>query len=50
MFRSLFAHPQEALQKWHLIYSILVISVGCTMIEVELLSGHEFHFNPVAAN
>jgi hypothetical protein len=28
MFRTLFAHPQEALNKWHLVYCGLVMSVG----------------------
>jgi hypothetical protein len=38
MFRSLLAHPQEALQKRHLVYCVRVVSVGCTRIEVELVS------------
>jgi hypothetical protein len=29
MFRALLAHPQEALHKRHLVYSVLVMSVGC---------------------
>jgi hypothetical protein len=39
MFRALLAHPQEALQKRHLVYCVRVMSVGCyTRIEVELVS------------
>jgi hypothetical protein len=30
MFRALLAHPQEALQKRHLVYCVRVMSVGCT--------------------
>jgi hypothetical protein len=29
MFRALLANPQEALHKWHLIYCVRVMSVGC---------------------
>jgi hypothetical protein len=29
MFRALLAHPQEALQKRHLVYCVRVMSVGC---------------------
>jgi hypothetical protein len=32
MFQALLAHPQEVLHKWHLVYSIHVMSVGCTRI------------------
>jgi hypothetical protein len=35
MFRALLAHPQEALHKRHLVYCVLVMSVGCTRIEAE---------------
>jgi hypothetical protein len=35
MFRALLTHPQEALHKRHLAYNARVMSVGCTMIEVE---------------
>jgi hypothetical protein len=38
MFRALRAHPQEALQKRHLVYCLRVMSVGCTRIEVPLHS------------
>jgi hypothetical protein len=30
MFRALLAHPQEALNKRHLVYCVRVMSVGCT--------------------
>jgi hypothetical protein len=33
MFRALFAHPQEALHKRHLIYCVCVLSVGCTRVQ-----------------
>jgi hypothetical protein len=46
MFRKLLAHPQEAPHKPHFVYCVLVMSAGCTRIEVE----RQFHFNPVAAN
>jgi hypothetical protein len=39
MFRELHAHHQEALHKRHLVYCVCVMSVGCTRIEVELVSG-----------
>jgi hypothetical protein len=29
MFRTLLAHPQEALQKRHLVYCVRVMPVGC---------------------
>jgi hypothetical protein len=29
IFRALLAHPQEALHKQHLVYSVRVMSVGC---------------------
>jgi hypothetical protein len=29
IFRALFAHPQEALHKRHLIYCVRIMSVGC---------------------
>jgi hypothetical protein len=38
MFRALFADPQEALHKRHLVYCMLVMSVGCTRIGVKLAS------------
>jgi hypothetical protein len=31
MFRTLLAHPQEALHKPKLVYCVRVISVGCTV-------------------
>jgi hypothetical protein len=31
MFRALLVHPQEALHKQHLIYSVRVMSVGCNL-------------------
>jgi hypothetical protein len=34
MFRALLAHPQEAIQKRHLVYCMLVTSVGCTSVGV----------------
>jgi hypothetical protein len=34
MFRALLAHPQEALNKRHLVYCVRVMSVGCTRIGV----------------
>jgi hypothetical protein len=37
MFRSLLAHPLEALHKRHWVYCVRVMSVGCTRIGVELL-------------
>jgi hypothetical protein len=32
MFRALLAHPQEAVYKWHLVYCVRVMSVGCTRV------------------
>jgi hypothetical protein len=39
MFRTLLAHPQEALQKRYLVhvYYVRVMVGGCTRIEVELV-------------
>jgi hypothetical protein len=37
MFWAFLAHPQEALQKRHLVCCVRVMSVGCTRIEVELV-------------
>jgi hypothetical protein len=34
MFRALFADPQEALNKGHLVHCVHVMSVGCTKTEV----------------
>jgi hypothetical protein len=38
IFRALLAHPQEALNKRHLVYYMSVMSVGCTTIGAELHS------------
>jgi hypothetical protein len=38
MFQALLTHLQEALHKRQLVYCVRVMSVGCTMIEVELRS------------
>jgi hypothetical protein len=35
MFRALLAHPQEALQKRHLVYCVRIMSVGCGTIAVK---------------
>jgi hypothetical protein len=35
MIRVLLAHPQEAINKQHLIYSVRVMSVGCTTFGME---------------
>jgi hypothetical protein len=35
MFQALLAHPQEVLQKRHLVYCMGVMSVGCTRVRVE---------------
>jgi hypothetical protein len=35
MFRALFAQPQEAIHKRHLLYCVRVMSVGCTRIRDE---------------
>jgi hypothetical protein len=40
MFQALLAHLQEALHKWHLVYCMRVMSLGCTRTEVELHSHH----------
>jgi hypothetical protein len=37
MFRALFAHLQEALNKRDLVYCVLVMLVGCTRIGMELV-------------
>jgi hypothetical protein len=39
MFRAVLAHPQEVLHK-HLVHCVRVMSVGCTRVEVELVSRH----------
>jgi hypothetical protein len=38
MFRALVAHPQEALQKHHLVYCVRIMSVGCVTIAVNIPS------------
>jgi hypothetical protein len=35
MFRALLIHPQEALNKRHLVHCVRVMSVGCTRTGVE---------------
>jgi hypothetical protein len=37
MFRELHSHPQESLNKRHLVYCVRVFSVGCTRVKVELV-------------
>jgi hypothetical protein len=37
MFRALLTHPQEALNKRHLVYCVRVMSVGCTRFGMELV-------------
>jgi hypothetical protein len=34
MFRALLTHPQKALNKRHLVYSVRVMSVGCTLVQI----------------
>jgi hypothetical protein len=36
MFRTLLAHPQEALHKRHLVYCVRIMSAGCATIAVSL--------------
>jgi hypothetical protein len=48
MFRGLLAHPQEALHKQLLVYRVLVMSIGCIRITVEVLKW-KFHFNPLSS-
>jgi hypothetical protein len=40
MFRALLAHPQEALNKRHLVYCVRGMSVGFDMFAVSLPSWH----------
>jgi hypothetical protein len=40
MFRALFAHPQEALRKRHLVYCVSIISVVCATIAISLHTWH----------
>jgi hypothetical protein len=37
MFRALLTHPQEVLDKRHLVYCMRVMSVGCTRVGLELI-------------
>jgi hypothetical protein len=37
MFRALLAHSQEVLHKWHLVYCVRVMSVGCGTVSVSTL-------------
>jgi hypothetical protein len=43
MFQALLAHPQEVLNKRHLVYCGRVMSVGCTRIGVERCSQLTYH-------
>jgi hypothetical protein len=36
IFRALLAHPQESLHKWHLVYCVRIMSVGCGMVVASL--------------
>jgi hypothetical protein len=36
MFRALLAHPQEVLNKRHLVYCVRIMSVGCGTVAVKL--------------
>jgi hypothetical protein len=36
MFQALLAHPQEAMHKWHLVYCVHIMSVGCATTAVKL--------------
>jgi hypothetical protein len=40
MFRALLAHPQEAIHKWHLVYCVRVMSVGCGTVTAKLQPCH----------
>jgi hypothetical protein len=40
MFRALLAHPQEALNKRHLVYCVRIMSVGCGTFAFSLQSWH----------
>jgi hypothetical protein len=40
MFRALLAHPQEALNKRHLVYCMRIMSVGCGTVAVSLQPYH----------
>jgi hypothetical protein len=38
MFQALLAHPQEVLHKWHLVYCVRIMSVGCGTVAVHVSS------------
>jgi hypothetical protein len=40
MFRALLAHPQEVLNKRHLVYCVRIMSVGCGTVAVKLQLCH----------
>jgi hypothetical protein len=40
MFRALLVHPQEVLHKRHLVYCVLLMSVGCGTVAVSLQPCH----------
>jgi hypothetical protein len=40
MFRALLAHPQEVLNKRHLVYCVRITSVGCDAVAVKLQPCH----------
>jgi hypothetical protein len=50
MFRALLTHSQEVLHKWHLVYRVRVMSIGCMRIGVPVAPGLEFHSSPGAAD
>jgi hypothetical protein len=41
MFGALLVHPQEALNKWCLVYCLRIMSVGCGTVSLE-----PFHSQP----
>jgi hypothetical protein len=48
MFRVLLAHPQEALNKRHLVYCVRMMSVGCGTVAVKQQSCHShWHYTHV---
>jgi hypothetical protein len=54
MFRALLAHPQEALGKWHLVYCVCIMSVGCGTtwcnfhsINWMKIASHWFHYTDI---
>jgi hypothetical protein len=40
IFRALLAHPQEALNKRHVVHCVRIISVDCATVAVSLQSWH----------